>query len=46
MITCHHTGMYKEFEIDTDNMLQMVEDLDMDSVHETGVETLHRIFKS
>ena len=32
-----------EFEIDADTVLQMVEDLDMDNEHETGVETCHSI---
>ena len=34
----HETGS-EEHEIDTDAVLQVVEDLDMDNEHETGVET-------
>ena len=33
----------EDFEIDTDTVLQMAEDLDMENEHETGFETLHRM---
>ena len=48
MINCryrHQTGS-EEFEIDTTTVLQMAGDLDMENEHETGVETVQRIFKS
>ena len=37
MINCHHTGS-EELEIDTNTVLQMAGDLDMENEHETGLK--------